>query len=249
MEKLKQLLKQGDDEFADFMAPYVTRYFNNIKIFDEEKIIKIFYVFEVLLSHMIESAQQPDEDNRTIKAALGAMVVNRMLRIQGIDFLSLSESDAIKFEDFFHSKSFLILQLMTEFFVCLNSGDKSFIGFIISTKSEKPKTFSECVCKVFAENWMKEYISTQVSRNNNDEKLKYKNKTVDDFHFFPNPDFALTGPKMKPEEVRQRVNAIEGMQQKAKEQEDEEQFELFVAAVLGLILAVVAFLVIGFTAY
>lgn len=241
MEKLKQLLKQGDDEFADFMAPYVTWYFNNIKIFDEKKISKIFYVFEVFLSHAIESAQQTDEDSRTIKTALGAMVVNRMLRIQGIDFLSLSESDAIKFEDFFHSKSFLILQLMTEFFVCLNSGDKSFIGFIISTKSEKPKTFSECICKVFAENWLKEYVSTQISKNENDEK-----KSFNDF-YCPDPDFALTGPRLKPEEVRQRVNAIEGMQRKAKEQEDEEQFILFVIAALGLILAVIALLVIGFT--
>lgn len=246
MEKLKQLLKQGDDEFADFIRPYVIKYLGRTEIFDIEKIIKIFYVFEVFLSHAIESAQQTDEDSRTIKTALGAMVVNRMLRMQGIGFLSLSESDAIKFEDFFHSKSFLILQLMTEFFVCLNSGDKSFIGFIISTKSKKPKTFSECVCKVFAENWLKEYISTQISKNDNDEKLKYKNKTVDDFHC-PNPDFALTSSKMEPDEVRQRVNAIEEMQRKAKEKEDDEQFDSLVAVALGLILAVIAFLVIGLT--
>lgn len=228
------LLKKGDDEFSNFMAPYVTGYFNNIKIFDEKKISKIFYVFEVYLSYIIKSAQQTDEDNRAIKTAL-----------QGIDFLPLSESDAIKFEDFFHSKSFLILQLMTEFFVYLNSGDKSFIGFIISTKSEKPKTFSECVCKVFAENWLKEYISTQVSKNENVEKQK---KSTFDFHC-PDPDFALTSSKMEPEEVRQRVNAIEGMQRKAKEQEDEDQFDLFVIALVGLLIAVIGLLVIGFTSY
>lgn len=250
MEKLKQLLKQGDDEFADFMAPYVTGYFNNIKIFDEEKISKIFYVFEVFLSYIIESAQQTDEDNRTIKTALGTMVVNSMLRMQGIGFLSLSESDTIKFEDFFHSKFLLVIKIFTEFTIGVNNVDKlSFIEFIMSNKSEKPKTFSECVCKILADNWLKDTnnTSTQVSKNNNDKKLKYKNKTVDDFHFFPNPDFALTGPRLKPDEVRQRVNVIEGMQQKAKEQEDEKQFDLFVIAALGLILAVIALLVIGFT--
>lgn len=251
MEKLKQLLKQGDDEFANFIRPYVIKYLGRTEIFDTEKMIKIFYVFEVYLSYIIESAQQTDEDNRTIKTALGAMVVNSMFRMQGIGFLSLSESDAIKFEDFFHSKSFLILQLMTEFFVYLNSGNKSFIEFIISTKSEKPKTFSECVCKVLAENWLKNAnnTSTQISKNENNEKLKYKNKTVDDFHFFPNPDFALTGPRLKPDEVRQRVNAIEEMQHKAKEQKDEEQFDLFIIALVGLLIAVIALLVIGFTSY
>ena len=235
------LLLSAYDEFADFIRPYLIKYLGRTEIFDTEKNIKIFYVFEVFLSYIIESAQQTDEDNRTIKTALGAMVVNRMLRMQGIGFLSLSESDAIKFEDFFHSKSFLILQLMTEFFVCLNSNDKPFIEFIISTKSEKPKTFSECVCKVFAENWLKEYISTQISKNENDEK-----KSFNDFHC-PDPDFALTGPRLKPDEVRQRVNAIEEMQHKAKEEKDEEQFILFVIAALGLVLAVIALLVIGFT--
>ena len=238
------LLKKGDDEFADFMAPYVTGYFNNIKIFDEEKISKIFYVFKVFLSYIIKSAQQTDEDNLKIKTAVGTMVVNRMLRMQGIDFLSLSESDAIKFEDFFHSKFLLVIKIFSEFTIGVNNVDKlSFIEFIMSNKSEKPKTFSECVCKVFAENWLKEYVSTQISKNENDEK-----KSFNDFHC-PNPDFALTGPRLKPDEVRQRVNAIEEMQHKAKEQKDEEQFDLFVAAALVLILAVIAFLVVGFTAY
>ncbi len=238
------LLKKGDDEFADFMAPYVTGYFNNIKIFDEEKIRKIFYVFKVFLSYILKSAQQTDEDNLKIKTAVGTMVVNRMLRMQGIDFLSLSESDAIKFEDFFHSKFLLVIKIFSEFTIGVNNVDKlSFIEFIMSNKSEKPKTFSECVCKVFAENWLKEYISTQISKNENDATKIIK----DYFNSLTHDDFAIKSPRLKPDEVRQRVNAIEEMQQKAKEQKDEEQFDLFIAAVLGLVLAVIALLVIGFT--
>lgn len=241
------LLKKGDDEFSNFMAPYVTGYFNNIKIFDEKKISKIFWCFEKYFSYVIVSARQHDETKSKLMLEEAVLFADAFLRTE----LILSDSDRKKLANFLHKKCNLVTAIIVEFFIGVNEGDQLFMSLVRSKKSEKPKTFSECVCKILADNWLKDTnnTSTQISKNENNEKLKYKNKTVDDFHFFPNPDFALTGSRSKPEEVRQMTNAIEGMQHKAKEQKDEEQFDLFVAAALGLILAVVAFLVIGFTAY
>lgn len=88
--------------------------------------------------------------------------------------------------------------------------------------------------------------STQISKSVNDDTTKI---IKDYFNSLTHEDFALTSSKMKPEEVRQMTNAIEGMQHKAKEQEDEEQFGFLVVVALGLILAVIALFVIGFTAY
>lgn len=242
MEKMKQLLKKGDDEFADFIYPYVTRYLGDTKIFDAEKNIKIFYVFEVFLSYLIESAQQVNEEGRTLKTAVGVSVVNSMFRMQGAGFLALSESDTRRFENFFHSKSFLLLQVMTEFFVGLNSGDRSFIEFIIATKSEKPKTFSECVCKVFAENWLKDTNKTltQISRDNNDGMLQYKKMLKDENFGFCHADFALKSEtKCDPKELSQQ---IEKLQNTRKEKEEEEQFSMLCIGVFMLLLMVLGLL-------
>ena len=235
------LLKKGDDEFADFMAPYVTGYFNNIKIFDEEKIRKIFFCFEMYISFVIVLARQHDETKSKLMLEEAVLFADAFLRTE----LILLDSDRKKFANFLHGKCNLVTAIIVEFFIGVNKGDELLMSLVRSKKSEKPTTFSECVCKILADNWLQDTnnTSTQISKNENDEK-----KSFNDFHC-PNPDFALTGPRLKPDEVRQRVNAIEEMQHKAKEQKDEEQFDLFVAAALVLILAVIAFLVVGFTAY
>jgi hypothetical protein len=213
------LLKKGDDEFADFIHRYQIRTFGLI-VFNEEKISKIFWGFEKYFSYVIFSAQQCDERKRKSMLEEAVLFADTFLSKEFI----LIGSDKKKFINFLHEKCSLVTAIIVEFFIGLNEGDQLFMSLVRAKKSEKPKTFSECVCKILADNWLKDTnnTSTQVSKNNNDEKLKYKNKTVDDFHFFPNPDFALTGPKMKPEEVRQMTNAIEGMQHKAKEQGDDE---------------------------
>lgn len=133
-----------------------------------------------------------------------------------------------KILDFFKTQHPLNL-FLTEF-----STDKK---EVVDSSSEKEEVTESG--KIKEESFNK---STQISKNEKDEK-----KSFNDFHFFPNPDFALTSSKMEPEEVRQKVNAIEEMQRKAKEKEDDEQFGLFVIAALGLILGVIALLVIGFT--
>ena len=241
------LLKKGDHEFAVFISPYLIRYFTtkigdfsdkDIKI-GEEVSRRIFWCFEKYFSYVIVSARQHDETKSKLMLEEAVLFADAFLRTE----LILSDSDRKKLANFLHEKCNLVTAIIVEFFIGVNKGDELLMSLVRSKKSEKPTTFSECVCKILADNWLQDTnnTSTQISKNENNEKLKYKNKTVDDDFHCPDPDFALTGPRLKPEEVCQRVNAIEEMQRKAKEKKDDELFLLFVIATFVTMLAIMVF--------
>jgi hypothetical protein len=80
--------------------------------------------------------------------------------------------------------------------------------------------------------------STQISKSVNDDTTKI---IKDYFNSLTHEDFAIKSPKMKPEEVRQMTNAIEGMQYKEKEQGDDESLWWYL--VIFIMITILFFLV------